>query len=251
MVTENNRPGGETEAAQSISADSLELASRISAQTDKPNRLRGDAAETPRTELVAEFARMVLNLDHLVGVINTLNKLDHRCGLDAAIRSGRAFYGRAKDDVLAVDYDEDGSIEAANRLYWSARMMGLPTLLIASGQPNRRHVFVWTIDAHQRSELALLAKADGGDVRPNIRPPLAPHRLYAEGVEARILRGQDPVLAFGRTGELATKSWRTAIRLAVLKDGSTYQSRSEFIGAAALAAVNAGWTVDEVEDLLE
>ena len=56
-----------------------------------------------------------------------------------------------RSEALAVDFDKDDATEAANRLYWRCRMLGLPALLVASGGTGRRHVFCWPKDASAAS----------------------------------------------------------------------------------------------------
>jgi len=203
----------------------------------------------PVFELILKLAALVADESHLATIINAANNVVSRCSLKSAVRSGKAFFVRVKPEVLAADFDHDDAMVAANRLYWRCRMLGLPGLLIASGQAERRHVFCWPTNDRQRSELASMATADGGDIRSDIRPPLAPHRWHSEGSTPEILHGLDIVLEFARTGALPNRAWGEAT-IEVAINGRGRGSRSEIIYSVALAAVNAGWSHDQMADLL-
>ena len=43
----------------------------------------------------------------------------------------------------------------------------------------------------QRATLQEIARSENGDVRKDIRPPLAPHRLRRKGVRPRLLYGKN------------------------------------------------------------
>lgn len=249
MVTRRSRHGPESAAAEDHLAADRKSGSSVSAGPDTVlTRAACDDANSSE-ELILRLARLVADEGHLASVINAANKVDSRCSLESAVRSGKAFFVRVRQEVLAVDFDKDNAVLAANRLYWRCRMLGLPALLIRSGQHDRRHVFCWPMDDIQRAQLAKAANDDGGDVRIAMRPPLAPHRWHAEGVTPKILLGLDIVLDFASTGAMPDKPWGNAIiELAI--NGGRSGSRSEAIYAVAMAAVNAGWSATQMDDLL-
>ncbi len=173
--------------------------------------------------------------------------------LEEAVRSGESFYVDVRAGVLAADFDDPDKADLAEKLYWASRMAGLRAVLVASGQPGRRHVFAWGDGGPPPAWLAELAKKLGGDVRQHIRPPLAPHRLWRAGVTPTLLlpAGEpDDFLA-----ELAadrSRVWGPALRGRVLDGhGGTYKTNSEFLYAVAVGAVNAGWSVDEALRMLD
>jgi hypothetical protein len=250
MVTRRrSRPGPESEAAEDHLAADRKSISTVSAMSDTVLTQPASDDTYPSIELILKLARLVTDESHLATIIDAANKVTGRCGLESAVGSGKAFFVRVRPEILAVDFDDDDAVAAANRLYWRCRMLGIPALLIASGQEGRRHVFCWPKDDSQRTQLAIAAKDDGGDVRIAIRPPLSPHRWHAEGVTPKILHGLDIVLDFARTGAMPDKPWGSAIIEAVVK-GDRTRSRSERINSAVMAAVNAGWSATQMDELL-
>ena len=203
----------------------------------------------PGFELILKLAKLVADENHLAAIINADNKAVRHCSLESAARSGKAFFVRPRPEVLAVDFDKDNAVAAANRLYWWCRMLGLPALLIRSGQEGRRHVFCWPKDNIQGAQLTKAANDDGGDVRVAIRPPLAPHRWHAEGITPEILHGLDVVLDFANTAAMPDKPWGNAIIETAIR-GEQGRSRSQWINSAAMAAINAGWSAKQMDELL-
>lgn len=199
------------------------------------------------------LTRALFDTRHRFSIIDEANHRVRGVSLDEALESGQAFFGRVRDDVLALDLDDPASAPAAGELvYWTARMMALPALLLASGQPGRRHLFVWPVSASDRLELVKVAKSGGADVRVDMRPPLSPHRWAGRGVFPRLLVGTDVVQAFLVTGELGARRWGERVRRAAIDEpGLYYASASELVAATAMAAVNAGWSFDDFKTLLE
>lgn len=204
------------------------------------------------TDLCARLTALLFDSHHLATVLDVNNAAVRRLPLEAALASGQSFFARVRDGVLAADFDDPVSAAgAADRLYWSARVRyGLPALLVGSGQPHRRHCFVWPVSAQERSDLASLARKLGADVRIDIRPPLTPHRWAAKGVRPKLLRGDQLILDFGLSGALPTRLWGHRVASGSLEGPNPYASTSELVGAAAMAAVNAGWGLDEFEEML-
>jgi len=206
---------------------------------------RGLLAAGSQDEVV-RMAMLIAEPGRPAWLLNPDNSRGDRLDVESAARSGQPFFVRVSSSVLAVDFDRDDAVQAANRLYWTARMLGLPALLVASGQRGRRHVFVWPENDDQRTHLITMAKADHGDVRPDIRPPLAPHRL---GHLPQVLGGLDTLPGFADSSVGPTRTWGVRGRdTAIL--GRPEDSRSERIYSVALAAVNAGWSLPEFRDLL-
>lgn len=170
------------------------------------------------------------------------------------MQSGEPFFVRVRDEVLAVDFDKPTAEAAANRLYWTCRMLGLPALLVASGQPGRRHVFAWPQAASQRAALDSAAREDEGDIRSTIRPPMAPHRMQALGVRPVILRGLDGLPSASASATPSARSWRPKTIEAAIYGNSAAstqtRTRSQVVYSVAMAACNANWSIQEALDFL-
>jgi hypothetical protein len=94
-----------------------------------------------------------------------------------------------------------------------------------------------------------VARSENGDVRKDIRPPLARHRLWRHGVRPRLVHGSETVRISGNARPITTKPWREpTIQKALL--GSSSRDRSTNIYGAVVAAVNAGWSRQETRNLL-
>lgn len=109
---------------------------------------------------------------------------------------GQAFAVRIRDGLIGCDFDRANAATAARWLVSQADTAGVTSLLVASGQPGRFHVWlnVGGCDSVTSATIVGAAKAAGADVRQVIRPPLAPHRL---GGRAELLQPSDPDGALG------------------------------------------------------
>lgn len=151
--------------------------------------------------LVEAFARAVAAprrgaLVYLGGGVNDaeehLSPLARALHLAATEARPFAVYTRA--DILAGDWDKPEQAGAALDLAGELRALGLDPVLVASGQPKHRHLFVRVPDPELRDQLAARFKAAGADVRRKapIRPPLSPHRL---GFPVKLLAPTSPAAA--------------------------------------------------------
>lgn len=205
----------------------------------------GDAAINTADGLL-KIARAVARAGANALLLDERNRRDEWCSIEHAVALARAFTVEIRRDILALDADNDVACAALNTLFHVFVGDGFRPILIASGSPGRRHLFVVIADDDLRRRYAERARSLGIDVRHSIRPPLSPHRLgyqpvllYPETVEDA-LAALEPRPETSRPRQLAPRWWR------LLKTGdyreAGYPSRSEAVLAVALAAANAGWT---------
>ena len=127
------------------------------------------------------------------------NEIERLTSLPTALHlaeaEGRPCAVYLRPEILAGDYDQPEQAGAAVTLAVELRAEGLQPVLVASGQPGRRHLFVRVDDVEQRALVRDRLKASGADVRSGkqpIRPPLSPHRL---GLPSRLLAPTDATAA--------------------------------------------------------
>lgn len=128
-------------------------------------------------ELRAWFAQAVVKPNGNALLINEDNTADRWVPLVEALRSGRAFAGDVRPDILALDWDRPDGLLMARAFGDAVAEHGFPTLIVASGRTGHAHSFSPVGIGPTRKQLIQLARASGGVVRRTIRPPLAPHRL--------------------------------------------------------------------------
>jgi len=210
------------------------------------------AASAVPPELVRAFAEAVAVPDRkaLVYRPGGSNEAERWASLPTALHlaeaDGRPFAVYLRPEVVAGDYDQPEQAGAALALATELRAEGLAPVLLASGQPGRRHLFVRVPDAEQRAALLDRLKASGADVRVGnqpIRPPLSPHRL---GLPPRLLAPTDPTAALaalrGPESDERPRNVRplSEATLRVLAQSPPPGSRSEPVMAALLGMANAG-----------
>lgn len=113
---------------------------------------------------------------------------DNRAGrwdtIDALVKAGEPFAVVPRDGLAVLDLDVTGLSElqvaartrAFDQVASACRSAGLTPLIVASGRPGHRHLFV-PFHPNFRHELASWAAGNGLDLRTQgIRPPLVPHR---------------------------------------------------------------------------
>ena len=243
---------------------------------DAPNRPRvSDPVKQGLTFAVSVPAKRALMLDADNGGSGFVDLAD-------AVASGEAFAVVVKPGLLAVDFDQDNAVEAAEALAAQLAEADARPVLVASGRPGHRHLFVW-VGIESVDAWAAVAKQLGGDVRSGsrrIRPPLTPHReglpvalvamTEAEALEA--LTHVDPVAS--PIGEVECAEVEVQVvaapsvlpglpsvrgslsepMAALLVDGDEtdrYESGSEVLYALAKAAVWAGWTWPQFKRTLD
>lgn len=197
--------------------------------------------------LILDFTKKVVRPGGNALLLNGNNTADRWTPVEEAVRSGRAFTVEVADDILAVDGDRPEFAGEVNRLAEELRRAGLDTVLVASGQPNRRHLFSRISDSDLLERCKQLARARGLDVRSSIRPPLSPHRL---GLQVALLDPADPAEALAALTPQgpAPLSPRIAELLRVGDREGRYSKtgkRSSVVMAIVTGMVNSGWTLDE------
>lgn len=96
--------------------------------------------------------------------------------LEQAVIEGYPYFVEVASDILAVDADSQSETDDLLILRNDLRRQGYDSVLVASGQPGRCHLFVRMAPMACR-EWSASAKRRRLDVRTAIRPPLAPHRM--------------------------------------------------------------------------
>lgn len=178
------------------------------------------------------------------------NEIERLTSLPTALHlaeaEGRPCAVYLRPEILVGDYDQPELAGAAVTLAGELRAEGLQPVLVASGQPGRRHLFVRVDDVEQRGLVRDRLKASGADVRAGkqpIRPPLSPHRL---GLPSRLLAPTDATAALDALG--GPESDEQARPRRGLSDATTRLlgqspppgSRSEPVMGALLGLANAG-----------
>ena len=172
---------------------------------------------------------------------------NHPCSgylsLEQALASGQTFMGTVADDVLACDADTAVLAGRLLDLTQSLRAAGHHPIVIASGRPDHRHLFV---RFHESSVLATwmsAAKHRGLDVRQKrrmIRPPLTPHRW---GLAVSLVDPEDPAEALAALSP--PRPGRLPPRIeSLLRNGVPRGRRSEAIQTVAYAMAKAAWTFE-------
>ena len=178
-------------------------AGRVTKQVCTGFTRHAPTSSSPPTEpgLVRAFAEAVAApgqkaLLYRPGGSNEIERLTSLpTALHLAEAEGRPCAVYLRPEILAGDYDQPEQAGAAVTLAVELRAEGLQPVLVASGQPGRRHLFVRVDDVEQRALVRDRLKASGADVRAGkqpIRPPLSPHRL---GLPSRLLAPTDATAA--------------------------------------------------------
>jgi hypothetical protein len=121
-----------------------------------------------------------LSADGLAHLINADNHKLETMSITEAVLGGFAFYVTVKPEFVAIDIDRADGLTVA--LGMADKWAKYKPVIVASGQPGRAHVFMRIPNESQRNRIKELAKAHGKgiDIRDDIRPPMAPHRLGLE-----------------------------------------------------------------------
>jgi hypothetical protein len=130
-----------------------------------------------------------------------------RSSIKDAFRDGRAFFIDVAPDVLALDADREHLCRKTQRIADELAKFGYRPILVASGQPNRVHLFCVVRDRVLLARMEAKAKDLGIDVRACIRPALSPHRL---GFTPKLLSHSSPGAALksieeGRQGKVLSE----------------------------------------------
>jgi hypothetical protein len=193
-----------------------------------------------RPSLVWLLAKAIVRPGGQALLINSDNSSSGWVPIEEAVRSGAAFAVDVRAGILAIDADYPDGEARLHAVAQELRPEGLLSVIVSSGRPGHAHLFAVCGPTTQR--WTDRAKGLGLDVRPTIRPPLAPHRL---GLPVTLL---DPVTE----AEALCRLWmpeepRHALseRMQALLEqgdiGARYPSRSEVEAAIALEAANRRW----------
>lgn len=203
------------------------------------------------------LAEAVADLDHGIQFINPDNAAAGYAGsLSEAVRSGRSYMVRARDDILVLDHDEDDLLVTR---FADEFLSDFQVVIARSGQGFHQHAFVVIDDPAQREYHERAAKDFGiVDVQFGrwIRPPGAPHRF---GGSWSRLENVDAEAAFtalfrpsGRTSPLGHKA-RQALyvgKTAFVTKHAPGGDASGALRSATLGMVNAGYSEDTMWALL-
>ena len=203
---------------------------------------------------VGVLAGLVARRGERARLLDTDNSAEGWIDVAAAASSGVAFFVEVAPWILALDADTHEASVALEDLATDLIEHGHRPVVVASGRPGNRHLFVVLANEAHRSHWARLAASDGIDVRRHIRPPLSPHRngrrvelIYPGGVaEAVDSLAPPPQVSGGR---------RLSANMASLlrhgqHPGRSYTSRSEIVQALATGALNAGWNYARFQNAL-
>ncbi len=132
-----------------------------------------------------------------VTLLNENNEADGWVSLEEAVRTGRAFFVRYREDLLCLDCDSEPTAAAGSEIADDAVERGFPSVEWASGRPDHRQVVVRIPDPTELSKWKERAKGLGIDVRRDSRPPLSPHRLGLPVALIRPETAQEALAALG------------------------------------------------------
>lgn len=110
-------------------------------------------------------------------LINANNAADGWVSLDEAVRSGRTFTVRYRDDLMCLDGDSELTARAAVAIADQLEAIEYRPVVWATGSPGHVQVVVHIPDDRVRADTKEKARECGIDVRQDSRAPLAPHRL--------------------------------------------------------------------------
>jgi hypothetical protein len=205
-----------------------------------------DITDTNRLELVARFARYVAKQGTKAFLIGENNRNLGWIPFDEALESGQAFAVKVDDDVLALDADDPEQSELLEHEFLPYLCeCNLHPVLVASGRPSHRHLFVRVMNPDARRQITEKARELGIDCRKVIRPPLAPHRLgYEVGLiyPSSLEDALDSLQSSNSQKSRPQPSNRIFDLLRYGDRARDYKSRSEVLMAITMAWVNAGWS---------
>lgn len=175
-----------------------------------------------------------------------------------AARSGRPFMVRCRKGTLPGDADSEETGRLVEGAIAAMERDGLQPVIIASGRPGHRHLFVRIDDPALYERWERWASENKIDTRKGvrwIRPPLSPHRL---GLEVRLIYPATVEEALARleprrgtpksTTAIPTVPGRTArlLKHGMSAEPGRYKSRSELIMAIVQGLVNKGSSFAEI-----
>lgn len=248
-------PPQDPDPVQAIGESPVEPDCTASAANDvvKPSRPAISVGADLGVEMRLQMAAAVA----ATGVANRLDEHNARVGrlpLEEAVEQDVPYYVRVDALVLAVDFDSSTSVRDAAELHLELLLAGHHPVTLSSGGTREgspgRHVFVRLPTERQHQEWAEQARRANGDVRRDIRPPLALHRsgrtrsipVLPASFEAALSR-----LAEGQVLSPLSSASRSVVEVGLAPGAD----RSTALFKLAVGLARLGWVCDEVLLLLK
>jgi hypothetical protein len=171
------------------------------------------------------------------------NRGDEAVSLSDAVTSGRAFFVKVAEEILALDADRPEGLSTLAVFDGRLKEVGLSPVVVASGRPGHGHLFVRFRDCLDQRRWREEARLAGFDIRSDIRPPLSPHRIASFKPRLIAPRSVHEVLdaLAPNSSRPRPLSSRTADFLLSGDSLGEYRSRSELVMAIINGAVSTGW----------
>ena len=179
-----------------------------------------------------------------------------------AARSGRPFFVNIRPRILTLDADNADQTKALEPIRAMLETFGIVVVIVASGQPDRAHLFALIADNPALKALAeQMAREAGIDVRTGqmIRPPLSPHRLGPR-YQPRLISPATPAEAVAvLTAPVTTRRIMSARPWRLLEKGDTDRrwlksdgtpDRSRAIASWVSEAIRTGFDDNSIKRLL-
>ena len=167
--------------------------------------------------------------------------------ISEGVASGKAFFGKVRPEIIALDIDQEDGLDIAKEM---AESLNYDTVIVASGQPGRAHVFLRVDHNGRRQKVIQSLKSQfkdrltsSLDVRQSIRPPLTPHRL---GKHVKIINctPEDAINRLKRKPRKTSHDRELAISQALV-NGWEDGKRNKGLFWLASETIRAGWTEDQ------
>jgi hypothetical protein len=177
-----------------------------------------------------------------------------------AVWSGLAFFVGVDLRILALDADDAGQSAGVERIAALLKECGIVPVVVASGQPDRKHLFALIVDPALKALLEQMARAYKISARTGtmIRPPLTRHRdlryrpqLLSPATVAEAIIAL--TVSVTTRGIMSARRWRLLEKGDVdrrwLKSDGT-PDRSHGIASWLTSAIDAGFSDDTIKRLL-
>lgn len=180
---------------------------------------------------------------------------DGRAGSVAdAVRSGRPFTITLRDDILALDADDEVRASEMVRDFIDEYLAEFEPVVCTSGKPGRLHLFVYVWDPRWRQHLLDAAREmgfKGSAFGKSMRPPCAPHPHGGSSALVDLTVGEAiEALRSPHEQQVRGLSRKASYALYVGSDGRPGDSRSDVVARATLGMLDAGFGLDEMWSLL-
>ena len=234
---------------ESFPSTKKEPGSQTSPESSTHPDIATDAQGTPATLLsLAHAVAQPHARAHLYR--GSSNALSGWCSIEEAVTEKVAFVVRLGSHVVGIDLDQPHETAHLPGLLTLLQRRGLSPVVVASGRPEGRHVFV-RVDPRERAALVedlidLLGART--PIRRDIRPPLAPHR---GGLHVRLVEPSTIEQAVERLRPLpAERRLLPAHTFRLLRKGDvgcTFDGdRSRVVMSLVTSMVAAGWSEEAI-----